>query len=143
VVLASTGLYLLMERSLTRVALGVILLGNAVNLLLLVVGGPPGGVPVVGMGPVEEMTDPLPQALVLTAIVITLALTAFLLALAYRSWQLYQHDDVQDDDEDRRIARLAAAALPSVEGEEEGAPIELIAPTMRDETASSLEEGHR
>ena len=43
------------------------------------------------------MSDPLPQAMVLTAIVITLGMTAFLLAMAYRSWQLNGHDEVQDD----------------------------------------------
>ena len=48
------------------------------------------------------MSDPLPQALVLTAIVISLGTTAFLLAMAYRSWQLTGHDDVQDDVEDAR-----------------------------------------
>ena len=55
------------------------------------------------------MSDPLPQAMVLTAIVISLGTTAFLLAMAYRSWQLTGHDDVQDDVEDRAIRRLAAA----------------------------------
>ena len=55
------------------------------------------------------MTDPLPQALVLTAIVISLGTTAFVLAMAYRSWQLTGHDDVQDDVEDPAIRRLAAA----------------------------------
>ena len=49
------------------------------------------------------MSDPLPQAMVLTAIVITFGLTAFLLAVAYRSWQLTGHDEVQDDLEDRQI----------------------------------------
>ncbi len=53
------------------------------------------------------MSDPLPQAMVLTAIVITLGMTAFLLALAYRSWHLNGHDEVQDDVEDRRIVALA------------------------------------
>jgi multicomponent Na+:H+ antiporter subunit C len=47
--------------------------------------------------------------MVLTAIVITLATTAFVLAMAYRSWQLTTHDDVQDDVEDAAIRRLAAA----------------------------------
>ena len=56
------------------------------------------------------MSDPLPQAMILTAIVITLGLTAFLLALAYRSWQLLRHDEVQDDDEDRRIIARAERA---------------------------------
>src|SRR5690606_41100386 len=48
--------------------------------------------------------DPLPQAMILTAIVITLGVTAFLLVMAYRSWQLQGNDEVQDDAEDRRIA---------------------------------------
>ena len=75
---------------------------------MLVVGGPPGGAPIVGMTPEQEMSDPLPQAMVLTAIVITLGMSAFLLAMAYRSWQLNEHDEVQDDLEDRRLARQAA-----------------------------------
>jgi multicomponent Na+:H+ antiporter subunit C len=107
-VLAAGGVYLLLERSLSRVAIGIILLGNAVNIFFLVVGGPPGEAPIVGKTPLSEMSDPLPQAMVLTAIVITLAMTGFLLAMAYRSWQLNEHDEVQDDLEDRRIARLAA-----------------------------------
>src|SRR5690625_4142785 len=54
------------------------------------------------------MSDPLPQAMILTAIVITLGMTAFLLAMSFRSWQLERHAEVQDDVEDRRVARLAA-----------------------------------
>ncbi|GIG25082.1 Na(+)/H(+) antiporter subunit C [Cellulomonas denverensis] len=108
VVLVTAGVYLVLERSLTRVLIGVILLGNAANLLFLIAGGRAGRPPIVGGAPVEEQADPLPQAMVLTAIVITLATTAFVLAMAYRSWQLHRHDEVQDDIEDRRIARLAA-----------------------------------
>ena len=88
--------------------IGVILIGNGANLLFLVAGGAAGRPPIVGAEPEGQMSDPLPQAMVLTAIVITLGMTAFLLALAYRSWQLHRHDEVQDDVEDRRIARLAA-----------------------------------
>jgi len=127
------GVYLILERSLTQVLIGIVLMSNGVNILFLVASGPAGGAPIVGEGPVEEMADPLPQALVLTAIVITLAVTAFLLAMAHRSWQLNQHDDVQDDVEDAVIRRLAEADAASegydlsVEGaddealEEEGA----------------------
>ncbi|WP_129339206.1 Na(+)/H(+) antiporter subunit C [Cellulomonas endophytica] len=107
-VLVACGVYLLLERSLTRVLVGTVLLGNAVNLLVLVAGGAAGRPPITGLRPEGVTSDPLPQAMVLTAIVITLALTAFLLAMAYRSWQLHRHDEVQDDVEDRRIARLAA-----------------------------------
>jgi len=106
--LIGCGVYLLLERSLTRVLIGLILLSNGVNVLFLVASGPSGGAPIVGLTPPEQMSDPLPQALVLTAIVITLGTTAFLLALAYRSWQLSGHDDVQDDPEDAAIRRLAA-----------------------------------
>ncbi|GIJ26649.1 hypothetical protein Vqi01_18110 [Micromonospora qiuiae] len=105
-VLVAAGVTLLLERSLTRVLMGVILLGNGANLLLLI-GGRAGGAPIVGTTSQEEMSDPLPQAMILTAIVITLGMTAFLLALAYRSWHLNGHDEVQDDVEDRRIMTLA------------------------------------
>jgi multicomponent Na+:H+ antiporter subunit C len=102
------GVYLVLERSLTRVLVGLVMLGNGVNLLFLVSSGPAGRAPIVGDDP-SRMSDPLPQALVLTAIVISLGTTAFLLAMAYRSWQLTGHDDVQDDVEDAAIGRLAAA----------------------------------
>ncbi len=97
-VLFACGVYAMMERSLTRVLIGFLLLGNAVNLLLLIVMGVPGSGPFFGDdGP---FSDPLPQALTLTAIVITFAISAFLLALIYRSWQLGQADTVEDDEVD-------------------------------------------
>ena len=65
---------------------------------------------IIGVAPPEEFADPLPQALALTAIVITFALTTFLLALGYRSYVLVGHDEVQDDVEDRRIARKTPSA---------------------------------
>ncbi|MFC7326579.1 Na(+)/H(+) antiporter subunit C [Marinactinospora rubrisoli] len=103
-VLVAVGVVLLLERSLTRILLGVILMGNGVNLMILSTGGTAGRPPLLGLTPEPEMSDPLPQAMILTAIVITLGVTAFLLAMAYRSWQLQGNDDVQDDAEDRRIA---------------------------------------
>ena len=106
-VLYTVGTYLLLQRTLTRVVIGLGLLGHGANLLLLSAGGPPGAVPFVGQadGPAGAGTaDPLPQAMVLTAIVITFGVSAFLLALAYRSWVLTGEDQVQDDVEDRRVA---------------------------------------
>jgi multicomponent Na+:H+ antiporter subunit C len=105
-VLFAAGVTLLLERNLTRVILGITLLGNGVNLLILL-GGAYGGPPIVGVTAEGEMSDPLTQAMILTAIVITLGMTAFLLAMAYRSWLLTGHDDVQDDVEDRRIMERA------------------------------------
>jgi multicomponent Na+:H+ antiporter subunit C len=107
-VLFAAGVTLLLERNLTRVILGITMVSNGVNLLILL-GGAYGGPPIVGVTPEPAMSDPLTQAMILTAIVITLGMTAFLLAMAYRSWQLTGHDDVQDDVEDASIRRLAAA----------------------------------
>lgn len=96
-ILFAAGVYAMLERSLTRVLIGFMLLGNATNLLLLIVMGVPGNAPFFGY---SDLSDPLPQALTLTAIVITFAVTAFLLALIYRSWQLGQADTVEDDEAD-------------------------------------------
>ncbi|MBU3689200.1 MAG: Na(+)/H(+) antiporter subunit C [Acidimicrobiales bacterium mtb01] len=104
-VLFSVGTYLLMERSLTRVALGVGVLGNAVNLLIVAAGSRPDEAPIIGRS--GDLTDPLPQALVLTAIVIGFALLSFVLALAWRNWSISENDEVEDDLEDRAIARRA------------------------------------
>ena len=54
------------------------------------------------------MSDPLPQALALTAIVITFGVTAFLLALGYRSWEITRDDAVENDIEDTMVARREA-----------------------------------
>jgi multisubunit Na+/H+ antiporter MnhC subunit len=103
-VLYACGVYLLLEKSMTRVLLGVLLVGNATNLLILLVSGPPGLAPIMSAGIDEsEIADPLPQALVLTAIVITFAVSAFLLALIYRSWRLAAEDDIEVDEEDIAI----------------------------------------
>lgn len=111
-VLIAAGVYLLLERSLMRILAGVLLAGNGVNLLFMVSGGAPGLAPIVGT-PQSEISDPLPQAMVLTAIVISLATGAFLLAMSYRSFQLEGHDEVADDVEDAIVRRRAEADLSS------------------------------
>jgi multicomponent Na+:H+ antiporter subunit C len=121
-VLVAGGIVLLLERSLTRVLLGAALLGNGINVMILAMSGALGDAPIVGQGPQDEMSDPLPQVMILTSIVITFAMTAFLLALAYRSWQLQGNDEVQDDVEDRLVAGRREASL-----EETGADADLEA----------------
>ncbi|HEY6531047.1 MAG TPA: NADH-quinone oxidoreductase subunit K [Acidimicrobiales bacterium] len=106
-VLYGTGVYMILQRTLTRVILGLALLSHGANLLLLIVGGRAGLAPLIGSFTGDDtVSDPVPPALVLTAIVISFGMTVFLLALAYRSWQLTRDDTVEDDPEDRRIARL-------------------------------------
>lgn len=104
-VLFASGTYLILQRTLTRVIIGLAVLGHGANLLLLMAGGTPGAAPVVDGAGTGALSDPLPQALALTAIVITFGTTSFLLALSYRSWSLTHDDEVRDDLEDRRIAR--------------------------------------
>jgi multicomponent Na+:H+ antiporter subunit C len=139
-VLIGCGVYLLLERSLSRIVVGLLLIGNGVNVLYLVMGGRAGGPPLVGTTPTEEMSDPLPQAMVLTAIVISLGLSAFVLAMAYRSWQLHGHDEVQDDLEDRRVAdRLAKVGSPD-RADEGAADFDVEAAEARDETEETPAE---
>ena len=101
--LFAIGTYLILQRKLSRIIIGVGLMGHGANVLFLVAGrrGTP---PLIGSGPASEFSDPLPQAMVLTAIVITFGVTALLLALAYRSWLLTDDDEVEDDVSDRIIA---------------------------------------
>lgn len=110
-VLSAAGVYLLIERSITRMLLGLLLIGNAVNLLILTVGGRPGNPPIVGRDSVhEEMADPLAQAMILTAIVITMGIAAFVLALAYRSFKITTADRVEDDIEDTKVSKRRSPA---------------------------------
>jgi multicomponent Na+:H+ antiporter subunit C len=118
-VLFGGGTYLVLQRTLTRVILGLGLWGYAVNLLLLMAGGRAGAPPLLNDAPpAGGFADPLPQAMALTAIVITFAITAFLLTLAYRSWTLTGDDEAEDDIEDRRIATLRHGPIPATPEED-------------------------
>lgn len=91
--LAACGAYLVTADRLSRVVIGVGLLGHAANVVLFLSGGR-GGAPAFD-GDRGPFGDPLPQAMVLTAIVISLAVIALLLAIAYRSWLLDGDDPVE------------------------------------------------
>jgi multicomponent Na+:H+ antiporter subunit C len=102
--LVAAGTFLVTSRSLSRIVLGFALLGHAAVLALLAAGGRAGSPPIVDGEPLRDMSNPLPQALSLTAIVISFGLTLFVLALARRQQMLTGDDLVEDDVEDRRIA---------------------------------------
>jgi multicomponent Na+:H+ antiporter subunit C len=108
-VLFGTGVYLVLQRNLTRVLVGLGVLAHGVNIMILS-SGALGSAPIVD-GRSDQISDPLPQALILTAIVISFAITAFLLALAVRAWAAGDDDIVEDDLEDRRIARSVSGGL--------------------------------
>jgi multicomponent Na+:H+ antiporter subunit C len=102
--LFAIGTYLVLQRKLSRIIIGLGLLTHGANILL-VTSGQRGDPPILGESESPTLSDPVPQALALTAIVITFAVTTFLLALAYRSWLLTRDDEVEDDVGDRAIAR--------------------------------------
>lgn len=79
--------YLMLSKSLLRIIIGTGLLSHGAHLLILTMGGLGGSAPPVVAPGVTDYADPLPQALILTAIVISFGVTAFFLVLAYRSYQ--------------------------------------------------------
>ena len=121
--LTACGVYMLLERNLTRMLLGLLLIGNAVNLLILVMGGDSGNPPVRGRTSHGQTgtADPLAQGMVLTSIVITMGVAAFVLALIYRAYRLTTVEEVGNDPEDSRVAQLSTTDTPAVE-EDRGEP---------------------
>ena len=113
-VLVGGGVYLALQRTMSRIFIGLSLVTNGVNLLLLAMGGESGFPPLLG-GSSDVIVDPLPQAMILTSIVLSLGTTAFGLALAYRSWLLTGNDEVIDDVEDRRLAQRHGKSLEAME----------------------------
>jgi multicomponent Na+:H+ antiporter subunit C len=115
--LTSAGVYLLLERNLTRMLLGLLMIGNAINLLILMAGGSSGNPPIRGRSSegATSTADPLAQGMILTAIVITMGIAAFVLAMAYRSYRLTTEEEVGDDPEDAKVSELAAKDAPAVE----------------------------
>lgn len=96
--------YLILSRSLLKVILGTGLLSHGAHLLILTMGGLGGGAPPVLADGVTDLADPLPQALILTAIVISFGVTAFILVLAYRTYAVHKTDNMNllkgDDEHD-------------------------------------------
>ncbi|WP_413376685.1 Na(+)/H(+) antiporter subunit C [Alkalihalobacillus sp. 1P02AB] len=93
-VLFMVGTYLLLSKSLLKVVISLMLLSHGAHLLLLTMAGLQSGAPPLLSLDAESYTDPLPQALILTAIVISFGVTSFLLVLAYRTYKEHKTDDL-------------------------------------------------
>jgi multicomponent Na+:H+ antiporter subunit C len=117
--LFTIGTYLVLQRKLSRIIIGLALLTHGANVLLIG-SGRRGEPPIIGQGGTGSFSDPLPQALALTSIVITFGVTTLLLALAFRSWLLTRDDEVEDDVGDRAIA----AGTDSDSGSDDDDPLE-------------------
>lgn len=107
-VLYSAGFYMLLRRSMVKLLLGITLLGNGVNLLIFLLGRITKGLPPVmdeaNSVFTEIYADPIPQALILTAIVISFGFQSFAIVLLKRVYALLNTDDLDDlntpEDED-------------------------------------------
>jgi len=113
--IAAAAIYLILSRALIRVLLGIMLLGNSVILLIFVAGrlttADPPMVPKGATVPGGVFANPLPQALILTAIVIGFAMFAFLVVLVFRAYQ-----EMDDDNTDHmRLAEPEQQPQPPLE----------------------------
>ncbi|MDI7861295.1 Na+/H+ antiporter subunit C [Rhizobiaceae bacterium n13] len=108
----AAAIYLILSKYIVRILLGVAILGNAVNLLLFTSGRLTREVPPIIAEGIDALpagaANPLPQALILTAIVISFSFFAFLLVLTYRAYQ----DLKTDNTDDMRIAEPIKDPLP-------------------------------
>lgn len=99
-VLYAVGLYMMLRRSIVKLIIGLVLLGQAANLLIFTLGGlTRGRAPLIALDSTQLMApyaDPLPQALILTAIVIGFGVQAFALVLLKRAYQTVGADDLDD-----------------------------------------------
>lgn len=104
--------YLMLSRHIIRVLLGIAIFGNAVNMTIFTAGRIMREVPPIipeGLSTLDGVTaNPLPQALILTAIVISFSFFAFLLVLAYRAFQELGTDNTDE----MRIAEPEGEGLP-------------------------------
>ncbi|OFO52742.1 MULTISPECIES: Na(+)/H(+) antiporter subunit C [unclassified Nosocomiicoccus] len=95
-VLIGCATYLILSKGVLRIIIGISVLSHGVHLMLLTMGQlKRGNVPILDER-VEVYTDPLPQAMILTAIVISFALTAYSLVLALNNYKVLGTDDTED-----------------------------------------------
>ncbi len=97
--LYAAAVYMMLRRSIVKLVIGLLLLSNAANLLIFTVSGlTRGAPPLIGEGGAipEVMADPLPQALILTAIVISFGVLAFAVVLINRAYQVVGEEDLDE-----------------------------------------------
>ncbi|RFC54021.1 Na+/H+ antiporter subunit C [Brumimicrobium aurantiacum] len=97
-ILYAAGIYLILRRSLVKLIIGIVILGNGVNLLIFLMGGLVKGnpplIPADGKMLEGVFADPVPQALILTAIVISFGLQSFAIVLIKRAYKVLKTDDI-------------------------------------------------
>ncbi|HSH26102.1 MAG TPA: Na(+)/H(+) antiporter subunit C [Massilibacterium sp.] len=102
--LFTIGIYLILQKEILRIIIGTSLISHGAHLFILIMGKLNRGAPPIIIEGIKQYTDPLPQALILTSIVISFGVTSFLLVLSYRIYQTNGTDRMDqlkggDDDE--------------------------------------------
>lgn len=96
--LYASGIYMVLRRSMVKLIIGIILIGNGVNLLIFLLGRiTKGSTPIISESSdtfLDAYADPVPQALILTAIVISFGLQAFAIVLIKRVYKVVNTDDI-------------------------------------------------
>lgn len=113
-VLFGAGAYLTLKADLLRVVVGMVLISNAANLFIMAAGLTKGAAPIYPLPAGESISDPLVQAMTLTAIVISFGVSALLLSLVYRVYTSHLSLDLDDlaAAEEREEAAIEAGPSP-------------------------------
>ncbi len=116
-VLFAAGSYLLLQHDFIKVVGGTMLITHSVNLFIMVSGLSRGTEPIYPLVPGEEVSDPVVQAMVLTAIVISFGVSALLISLIYRVYVSHRSVDIEHlSDFEERLVQLEEAQVPAEPG---------------------------
>ena len=118
-VLFGSGAFLVLQRDLLRVVVGIVLVSNSANLFVIATGLTRGRPPIYPLPEGAPVSDPLVQAMALTAIVISSSVAALLLSLVYRLYVSHRSIDIEDISEREVLEAEALERLGEPEREEE------------------------
>jgi len=122
-ILFAAGAYLMLKHDLIRLIIGMVLVGNAANLFIMAAGLQRGDAPIYPLE--DDVSDPLVQAMTLTAIVISFAVSALVLSLAYRVYVAHSSVDMRElsqAEEEQAVLDDQAAEAPEPEPGSDGSP---------------------
>ena len=116
-ILFAAGSYLLLQHDFIKVVGGTILIAHSVNLFIMVSGLSRGNEPIYPLPPGEKISDPVVQAMVLTAIVISFGVTVLLISLIYRVYVAHRSIDIEHlSDFEERMVQLEEQQVPAEPG---------------------------
>ncbi|WP_181350586.1 Na(+)/H(+) antiporter subunit C [Thalassobacillus sp. CUG 92003] len=95
-ILFATGIYNILQKQMLRIIIGTALVSHGAHLFILTMAGLKRGAPPILTEGIEDYADPLPQALILTSIVISFGVTSLLLVLAYRASRITGTDNMEE-----------------------------------------------